>query len=82
MTVHQLHNGLYLVHCHCLPLEELVRHGRVLLREEGGGEEGAQEGEADNPYPAIQGQQASGRMRPGGLPLGKTPSWSETKTWS
>ena len=42
--------------------------------------------------PASQGQQASGRMRPGGWPLGKTPSWSshpsawtettaETGTW-
>ena len=37
-----------------LPLEEKVRHGRVLHREEGGlggEEEEAQEGEADNLHP-------------------------------
>ena len=39
---------LYLVHPHGLPLEELVRHSRVLFQEEGGEEEEAQEGEADN----------------------------------
>ena len=42
-------------HRHGLPLEELVRHGRVLLREEDGGVEGAQEGEADDLCPASQG---------------------------
>ena len=83
------------IFCHGLPLEELVCHGRVLHREEGGEEEEAQEEEADDLCPpASQGQQASGQMRPGGwpLPLGKTPSWSshpsawtettvETGTW-
>ena len=35
----QLSGGcLYLVHHHGLPLEELVRHGQVLLQEEGGEE--------------------------------------------
>ena len=51
----QLSGGcLYLVHHHGLPLEELVRHGQVLHQEEGGEEEEAQEGEADNLHPASQ----------------------------
>ena len=82
----QLTGGcLYLVHHHGLPLEELVRHRRVV---EGGEEEEAQEGEADNLRLPSQGQQVSGPMRPGGrtLPLGETPSaWTEraaeTGTW-
>ena len=40
------------IFCHGLPLEELVCHGRVLHREEGGEEEEAQEGEADDLRPA------------------------------
>ena len=56
----QLTGGcLYLVHCHGLPLEELVRHVWVLLQEEGGEEEEAQEGEADNLRPARQPGSAS-----------------------
>ena len=57
---------LHLVHC---PLEVLVCHSRVPVQEEGGEEEEALEGEADNLCPARQGQQASGQ-RPGGRPLG------------
>ena len=80
------------IFCHGLPLEELVCHGRVLHREEGGEEEEAQEGEDEGLRPTSQ--PGSGRMRPGGwpLPLGGTPSWSshssawtetteETGTW-
>ena len=63
---------LHLVHC---PLEVLVCHSRVPVQEEGGEEEEALEGEGDNLCPARQGQQASGQ-RPGGRPLGETPSWS------
>ena len=47
------------MHHHCLPLEELVRHSRVLLQEEGGEEEEAQEGEADDLRPASQPGSAS-----------------------
>ena len=52
------------MHHHGLPLEELVRHGRVLLQEEGGEEEEAQGGEADDlrPQPGSARQQsATGR---------------------
>ena len=42
-----------------LPLEELVRHSQVLHREEGGEEEEAQEGEADDLRPASQPGSAS-----------------------
>ena len=42
------------IFCHGLPLEELVCHGRVLHQEEGGEEEEAQEGEADDLCPASQ----------------------------
>ena len=79
------------IFCHGLPLEELVCHGRVLHREEGGEEEEAQEGEADDLCPASQGQQDSGQRRLGGWPLGKTPNWSSrpsvwteaaAETWS
>ena len=50
----QLSGGcLYLVHCHGLPLEELVRHSRVLHQEKGGEEEEAQEGKADNLSPLF-----------------------------
>ena len=56
----QLSGGcLYLVHHHGLPLEELVRHSWVLHREEGGEEEEAQEGEADDLRPASQPGSAS-----------------------
>ena len=56
----QLSGGcLYLVHCHGLPLEELVRHSQVLHWEEGGEEEEAQEGKADNLCPARQPGSAS-----------------------
>ena len=56
----QLTGGcLYPVHHHGLPLEELVRHGRVLHHEEGGEEGEAQEGEADNLCPASQPGSAS-----------------------
>ena len=56
----QLTGGcLYPVHHHGLPLEELVRHGRVLHHEEGGEEGEAQEGEADNLRPASQPGSAS-----------------------
>ena len=48
----------------------------LLLQEEGGEEEEAQEGEADDLLPASKGQQARGQMRPGGWPLGESPSWS------
>ena len=51
----QLTGGcLYLVHHHGLPLEELVRHSWVLHQEEGGEEEEAQEGDADDPRPVSQ----------------------------
>ena len=65
----QLHNLLlglqlsggcfYLVHHHGLPLEELVRHGQVVYQEEGGEEEEAQEGEADNLRPTSHPGSAS-----------------------
>ena len=70
----QLTGGLHLVHRHGLPLGELVRHGWVLHWEEGGEEEEAQDREADNFHPTSQGQHASGQIRPGGWPLGETPS--------
>ena len=49
----------YLVHRLGLPLEEKVRHSRVLHQEEGGEEEEAQEGKADNLRPASQPGSAS-----------------------
>ena len=52
----KLHNTIF---CHGLPLEELVCHGRVLHREEGGEEEEAQEGEVDDLCPASQPGSAS-----------------------
>ena len=56
----QLSGGcLYLVHHHGLPLEELVRYSWVLHQEEGGEEEEAQEGEADDLCPASQQGSAS-----------------------
>ena len=56
----QLSGGcLYLVHCHGLPLEKLVCHSWVLHQEEGGEEEEAQEGEADDLQPASQPGSAS-----------------------
>ena len=55
--------AIYLVHHHGLPLEELVPRGRVLPQEEGGEEEEAQEGEADDLFPAKVSQR-----RPGGWP--------------
>ena len=64
------------MHYHGLPLEELVHHRWVLLQEEGGEEEEAQGVEAEDLRPASQGQQDSGQRRPGGWPLGRTPSWS------
>ena len=48
-----------MVHRHGLPLEELVRHSQVLHWEEGGEEEEAQEGKADNLCPASQPGSAS-----------------------
>ena len=77
--------------CTSLPLEELVHHSQVPLQEEGGEEEEAQGGEADDLCPASQGQQDSGQRRLGGWPLGKTPNWSSrpsvwteaaAETWS
>ena len=47
------------MHCHGLPVEELVRHSLVFHQEEGGEEEEAQEGEADNLCPASQPGSAS-----------------------
>ena len=51
-----------MVHRHGLPLEELVRHRRVLHWEEGGEEAEAQEGEADDLCPASQPGSASQRL--------------------
>ena len=77
----QLTGGcLYLVHNHGLPLEELVSYRQILHWEEGGEEEEAQEGEAEDLGPASQGRQGNGRMRQGGWPS----VWTETaaETWS
>ena len=54
LAVDRLH--LVQVHCHGLPLEELVCHSQVPLQEEGGEEEEAQAGEAEanNLSPASQ----------------------------